>query len=307
MRSAVEIQLADGHRLLGTRHEPADGAADVGILIVNFGPIPRSGVGDLAVRLADALCDAGRLVYRIDLPGIGDSDGDLPPREEPYFESLQRGAHADLVAGVAGAIAVRHGLRGGVVAVGLCSGTWIAGYAAERTDAISGLVMLEPELRTAPYAGTEGVAGRIASRVNKAISPLAWVRFLFGENCLSSRLGVARSFAYWTFLRMVGSSMPTDTYWPLVASWKALARRRLPVFVVTSARSWREMYVLRALAWLDRRAPSHRITHEAISGTNHIFTAGGGTVRVLATVIRWISESFPVNARDGVAEVGADV
>jgi len=89
MRKCIQFELG-GQWLRGTCHEPSK-SGRVGLLFGNSGWLPRSGRGDLYAHLADALARDGYWTFRFDMPGLGDSDGDVPADPAELFNIFQTG------------------------------------------------------------------------------------------------------------------------------------------------------------------------------------------------------------------------
>src|SRR5579864_3341102 len=70
--------VTGGVCLRGTYHKPPAGleGQHIGILIPNGGVAPRAGIADASVYWADWLSKCGYPAFRVDLPGLGDSDRD---------------------------------------------------------------------------------------------------------------------------------------------------------------------------------------------------------------------------------------
>lgn len=91
------------------------------VLILNSGATHRVGPSRLHVTLARQLCGHGFLVYRIDIPGLGDSYIDDSSQEhEEYIETSSEEIYAAI-----SEIEVVHG-KGKYIVAGLCSGAYFA-------------------------------------------------------------------------------------------------------------------------------------------------------------------------------------
>ena len=68
----------------GTYHRASNEQAGVqkpgrlGVIFLNSLSLPRTATGDSSAEWADALAECGYPCFRVDLPGLGDSEGDLP-------------------------------------------------------------------------------------------------------------------------------------------------------------------------------------------------------------------------------------
>lgn len=128
----------DGVTLVGILHEPA-APATRGVLVVVGGPQYRVGSHRQFVLLARDLARQGIPVLRFDYRGMGDSDGEFRG-----FEHVS----ADIGAAVATFRAASPGLRE-VVLWGLCDGASAAAFfAAAHPQAVAGLIVANPWVRT---------------------------------------------------------------------------------------------------------------------------------------------------------------
>ena len=152
VRRLCDIETAGGP-LAATEHVPLE-PGGLALLLLNFGHVARSGVGDLAARTGDALSAQGVTTLRVDLPGLGDTPGDIPADEAAFFRAVQRGDHAALAAELARDLRARSGARA-VVVGGLCGGGVTAIYAADRAPSdVDGLLLIEPDYSLVPLAGS---------------------------------------------------------------------------------------------------------------------------------------------------------
>jgi exosortase A-associated hydrolase 1 len=137
MERALIIPCA-GYRLVGVFHPGAAGARQ-GLLIIVGGPQYRIGSHRQFVLLARHVARAGIPVMRFDYRGMGDSDG-----EAIDFERCGD----DIAAAVARLVAESPGIER-IVLWGLCDAASAACLYAPGDPRISGLVLLNPWVRTA--------------------------------------------------------------------------------------------------------------------------------------------------------------
>lgn len=134
------VRLGADGRLAGVLTTPAGPCAlrpgRPALLILNTGATHRVGAGRSAVELARAAAHAGVRTLRMDLGGLGDSD---PPPGEPRPDIYRRGALLDVRAGID--LLQSRGSQG-VVALGICSGAFMALHAALTDPRLVGLVLV---------------------------------------------------------------------------------------------------------------------------------------------------------------------
>lgn len=114
-----------GTRLQGTLHRPAyypvptapRAHKRVGVLFLNSLSLPRAASGDSAVHWASSIAEQGYPSFRIDLPGLGDSDGQASP---DLLDFINAGGFAAAATAVARQLTESFALSG-VVIFGHCA------------------------------------------------------------------------------------------------------------------------------------------------------------------------------------------
>jgi exosortase A-associated hydrolase 1 len=129
---------ADGNRLLGLLHRAIPLPESVGVVVVVGGPQYRVGSHRQFVLLARFLAERSIPVLRFDYSGMGDSTG-----ETRTFENVDNDISAAVDALTQRVPQVRR-----VVLWGLCDGASAALMYAPRDPRVSGLVLLNPWVRT---------------------------------------------------------------------------------------------------------------------------------------------------------------
>ncbi|GAK32248.1 exosortase A system-associated hydrolase 1 [alpha proteobacterium Q-1] len=138
MRESAHILACQGQRLIAISHRPPDAPSAIGLIIVVGGPQYRVGAHRSFVTMARDLSDHGVPVLRFDCRGMGDSEG-----ENPGFEALDDDIHLAIDWFFDHQPALQS-----VVLCGLCDGASAAAFHAHRDARISGLILMNPWVRT---------------------------------------------------------------------------------------------------------------------------------------------------------------
>ncbi len=309
MRELIQLDVK-GHRLWGTYHPAAAGTGTrVGILFFNAGHVPRSGHGGLSVRAADRLAAQGFPCMRVDLPGLGDSDGTLPGTTSELYQFVCNGGFVEVAQAARQELVKRYGLEGLVVG-GLCGAATTALYVADQApEGISGVFMFEPEFylseQEAAVAGGEaaaqpreeeapaGLRGKLKRVSSKVFSYWGWMRMLTREN------EYARLFRYIPFPRqmlldllMDWNTLPAVANVPLVKAWQRLTERGLPVLVITAEGKLRDVFFDRIHRAACAGLTNPNMVRVRLRGTNHIFTTGGAIEACIDQLCRWTAGSL---------------
>ena len=280
-----------GVPLRGTFHkphgnkEPEPGASipnPVGIVFLNSLSLPRTATGDSAVFWAEALAGCGYPSFRIDLPGLGDTAGDIPNELLNYINA---GGYAAITGAKIKELVERFGLSG-VVLVGHCAGTISAIHgAAACKQECRGLVLLDPYFHK-----------------TQAIRPI--VRRGLSEWALRSRSGRWLSNLYdrtrLIRLRFRRNATPRNANLPLLSRWKDIASTGVPILIIkaparktagAAPRAGEFDYLKHVLNLAGRKS---QVVVELIKGTDHSFANRMGRTGVQESVERWLSNYLPL-------------
>src|SRR5579871_3897545 len=90
---------AAGAPLQCTYHKPRalNMAEHIGLIFLSGGYWPRSGEADTGAYWADSLAETGYPCFRFDLPGYGDSEGDLPAKLSDWLQLVNTGVYGNVV------------------------------------------------------------------------------------------------------------------------------------------------------------------------------------------------------------------
>lgn len=151
------VQLGEHRTLVAIASAPPAPRSAPVVLMVNAGVIHRIGPHRLHVHLARQLAQAGHLVLRMDLSGIGDS-GAIPDQS-----TFRASAVADIRTAIDHLLA--NDPDASVIVFGICSGADNALAAADADSRISGLVLVDPPCYATPRARLRAFRARLGGPV----------------------------------------------------------------------------------------------------------------------------------------------
>jgi len=192
-----------------------DGKSLIGILFISGSVEPRAAFGDSAVYWAEWLSRSGYRAFRFDLPGLGDSDGDLPGTEPAFMSLVNAGAFAGSVCSIADYLVERFRLRG-ILLIGHCSGAVTALYSAAANHHIMGLVLLDPYFNLRPE-----------SEIQNALLTWHWriIGKLVGDGSAQAYLRAVRLHSYLRSIYRRKMRLPGASNVPLIRCWNQVASR----------------------------------------------------------------------------------
>jgi pimeloyl-ACP methyl ester carboxylesterase len=295
VRSTIEtreiITLKVGSLCLtGTYHRPAElqlpserdrPDQSTGLLFLTGLADPRVGEGDSAVQWADSLARAGYSCFRVDLPGLGDSEGEVARTEAAFMPAVNAGCFSDSVCSVVNQLAERFHLEN-VVLFGHCSGAVTAIYAAAGNRRISGLILLDPYFH-------------LQENEIKKDSFLNWhwriIAMLVGS-------ATARAFAVRLhstvrqFYRDQIKALENPNR-PLIQRWNQLNARRLPILIFRSPGSLPKQGEPDFIGSIQR--PSDRdcpVSVKLVEGATHDFGSRDAREVIFVHSREWLNASF---------------
>lgn len=322
MRKALQLDIL-GYRLFGTLHDSTDISRSLaeqrtGVLLLSFGQQPRSWVGDLGSSIADQLDAQGYPAFRFDMPGLGDSPGDIPVYLEELWRDILLGIHEAPLHALCDELARRYSLKGLVVG-GFCGGAVTALYSVNaRSPMMLGLIMLEPEMalvRTNSPAVKANHAPLTVDAyqesrdlVRKRITSLdSWRRFFSGKADLKFWLKLWYGLLDYGArkLKTFGSRkyvLPEETNQRMLSSWQLARRLRIPTLVVSVGSPNRSKYYRAYGLEPGVNDNKSRLQWVEIQNTTHAMLTGGAKDSVGKNIEHWLSDNFP-HSSNGLRQV----
>jgi alpha-beta hydrolase superfamily lysophospholipase len=280
-----------GVRLQGTYHPTAERSSELpvspggrdrlGVLFVNSLSLPRAASGDSAVHWADSIAELGYPAFRIDLPGLGDSEGEA---STDLLDSINAGGFASVTGVAVGQLVDRFGLSGMVI-FGHCAGSVSALYASAGSPECKGLILLDTYFHL-PQA--------TRPRVRQELSD--WAR--------RSRMGrfLSNSYDHVRNLRLAlrGSAPPGNANTQLLACWKQVATAGLPILLLqapgikaqgSKPRVGEFDYIDHVMKLAGRKC---RVSVEFVESADHSFANREGRAAVQDHIADWLVSHFPL-------------
>ncbi len=317
MRTSLKIDV-EGYRLFGTMHDKVSSnelevqksASRTGVLILSFGQQNRSWVGDLASSIADRLEEKEYPVFRFDLPGLGDSPGELPVFLEDLGRDVQLGSHDRPLLALCNELVRKFSLQG-LIICGNCGGAVAPLYLVNsRLPYLRGLVLVEPELALVPanssaqnepaksmtvvayYEGIQLLLRRIASLAS-------WRKLMFGKADYRFWLRLWSDLINYRIRHLKYSAammheLPKEANHRMMQSWRLARRLQIPTLVMTVGAPIRSRYyrayglspgvddISSHLKWIE------------IQNTTHGMLTGGAKETVARRMEDWIVRCCPV-------------
>ena len=135
--------LTPSGRMRGILCRPDPARAPLGVIFFNAGGVPHVGPNRMWVEAARRWGALGMPSLRVDMPGLGESDGPATayPENAPFYSP----ALVDRARAVIGDLQRRR-VAERFVLVGLCSGSYWALHAGLAEDCVAGILLLNPVL-----------------------------------------------------------------------------------------------------------------------------------------------------------------
>jgi dienelactone hydrolase len=295
MESRIVSFSCAGCRMYGTLHTSrARLPGTAGVILLNQGPLDRSGAHRLSVKLARCWTAAGLTVLRFDARGAGESEGAWsdPPEGAPIrllYKNVDEGAWAPDAHAAVDFLQSETPVRR-VLLAGLCGGASTALHAGATNPVVRAVAMVGLPVRV--QSDIKGVRDLVDSHVRteahryfeRALTPAAWKRFVARQTDYRTLLAVMAKRAELWYGR--GPSQHPSLNAGLMDRLRAAlkARKRLLFVYPENDYLWTEF---RELLLPHFQSASDRFTVETIAHANHTFTEMSGQQDLCRVLTTW--------------------
>ncbi len=279
------------HKATGKAVNGASGSTkNIGVLFLNALSTPRSLIGESGVYWATSFAERGYPSFRFDLPGLGDSYGEIP---NDLVKFADEGGWGTIASSKVKELVHSRGLPG-VVMFGHCSGATTAIYAASRSRECKGLILMDPYFNL-PRSLTPSLRPGL----------VLWVRS--SKTGQLMRAGYDRIRELREALRK--EKLPANANLNLIARVKQVVANKVPILIFKAPRPPAVGgSVLRAgefdyfdyIVSLAER--SDQFTIKEIDDTDHSFSNRAGRLAVRQHSEAWLEQYFPEANSGGVIQ-----
>lgn len=267
----------DDRTLLGILHLPQSQEKKVGVLIVVGGPQYRVGSHRQFVLIARLLSSAGYVVMRFDYSGMGDSDGEFCT-----FENVDQDIDSALIAFREHCTELDK-----VVLWGLCDGASAILMRAARGLVISGVVLVNPWVRTDSGAAQVYLKHYYIQRL---FSLSFWLKLVSGKFKISRSIGDLLSKLKLFAAKDRSAVMQGGSY--IKKMWIGMKALQVPVLLMLSERDLTAKEFIE-LGKSDPRwrllLSSDNLTIVHLSNADHTFSDSNVLSAASSLCINWLN------------------
>jgi hypothetical protein len=279
--------------MVGTVHVPArDAGAQrdrIGLLLLNGGPVPRAGSGDLAAYLCDRLGELGVMGFRFDVQGLGDASGPSWRLGDEFWRAGQRGHNDAAIASLVKDLCQKYSLRGMLIG-GLCAGgiLGLRAVAGLRSQAL-GLVLLEPNMRASEPLTRRDRLRSLVLRLRSFDDVLA---MLTGKSRYARLFKPLQPWLTAMAARRTGPKLPGGVDRGIAARWRRLTCADVPTLLVVAADSEVDRYTGSVLETFPS-AKQDGVRVARVPDSNHILLPENSRQKTADALCTWVAEIFP--------------
>jgi pimeloyl-ACP methyl ester carboxylesterase len=275
---------SNGKHLFGVLHEPTRGRATTGVVFLNAGPQNRVGPQRIYLTAARRFTDAGLACLRLDLPGVGESEGPFPENNLDCHDP----------ANVRGAVQhLRERGVDSVVLLGLCVGARVAVRAALADPGVDAVVSWSAPV----ISGAADIIGEAISRAaarehlrhwsRRLLQPQRWTRYLTSQEARSQGAAKLRS----VLSTLVGGAGKNATY-PFVGEMGALLESARGVLIAYGQRDIGPIAEFEEHfgKLVPRKARDRCFL--LVEGGDHTYASLAAQTRVIADTLEWLAARY---------------
>jgi pimeloyl-ACP methyl ester carboxylesterase len=292
----ILVPVLKGQRYVVTVHGSGVNPTEDALVLLNGGQIPRNGHGSMSAKLGDAVAAKGMTVYRVDLPGLGDSPGELPIRTDQFWRHNEEGGQVCFTHTILSYIKSTYGHRRLVVG-GLCGGANNALYTANKyKHLIDGVLMLEGDFNLSAEK-TEVLPKdefTIMWLIKKISSRRTWIRLLSGESRYFHFLRFGKKLLLPLIMNV--KTLPNNINLPLAMAFGDVCTRGIPILFIYCANGSDELYFKQVLSVLFKAKTPTSLKSRAVANSNHILTSGRAIEYCIAQIEEWLACEFSYNS-----------
>ncbi len=281
----VKLQGA-GREIVGIMHPGRTPRAEAAVIFLNAGPQYRVGPHRLYVKAARRMAELGFTVFRLDLPGIGDSEGSLRVDTYDCFEV------PDVLSAVE--FALERTEANAVILLGLCAGARCAVKAAAEEARVRSVVLWSlpivhdsSPIRDRGSAEMSGTAAKhiLKGWLKKSLSPGAWMRRISSSGRSHS---VREVFASLLPGGAKGQKPRDEQFFSALESL-LLQGKAIVVYGERDAiplREFQEQYEG------NSSRPEYHFDFHVIPGADHTFSTRSAQVELINTTVDWLRKQY---------------
>ena len=265
------VRFGRDDRLFGVLTSPRHAMKEApSIVLFNTGLEYHIGPHRLYVPLARYWAARGHHVLRYDLGGIGDS---AAPPDAP--DNIAYPAHMLDDAREAIAFVQKQTTHGRVIAVGMCSGGWLAFRAARDGLAVEGVVPINPPMYLRDQtSGLQWVTvAKEFDRYQLAMrDPVKWLKALSGGAAYAQFMRISASALRRSVAARVGGVLGDATPEGLASDLSTIAYRGIKtLFVFSRGDDGFQYFQWHAQSALRRARVRDFVQHQVVEGAGHTF------------------------------------
>jgi alpha-beta hydrolase superfamily lysophospholipase len=257
------------------------------VILFNTGLEYHVGPNRMYVPLAREWASCGHPVLRFDIGGIGDSESPSPEEENAAYPT-----HMLDDARAAVELMLERVGRRPLIAIGMCSGGWLAYRAACEHLPVAGIVAVN-----APLYLLEGAGGtrwltdldELQRYQDSLRDPAKWAKALRGRTSYRAFARLAATSLRQSVATHVGSVVSGSRLSGLAGDLDRIAARRIrSLFVFSSGDRGLDYFELNGAPALRRRRVARHIRRVAIDGAGHTFRPIAAQERLRALLTAFV-------------------